>query len=57
MCSPFEGYLESIADEISTPAYNIDVNYVLNFVISRLQTYSSSFNMFFHKSISIGKDS
>lgn len=57
MCSPFEGYLESIADKISTPAYNIDVNYVLNFVISRLQTYSSSFNMFFHKSISIGKDS
>lgn len=53
MCSPFEEYLENIADKISTPADNI--NYILNFVISMLRNYSSSFNMFFHKSISIGK--
>lgn len=55
MSSPFENYLEEIAEEVSTPVDKKDIDMVISHVVNKLRRCNKDFNCFFCDSISIGK--
>lgn len=55
MSSPFENYLEEIAEEVSAPAHQEHIDWVISHVRDKLLDSSKDFKSFFWDIVRIGK--